>query len=732
MKQLQIPVYLILLLLFSLKGTAGKKVATYTNPGNGNPLLPGYFADPTAKKFGDTYYIYATTDGIKLASGEPQVWISKDFVNWYNYEMDIRLPKGLTNCWAPDVLQAKDGRYYYFTGNCQFGCNIYGYVSDSPIGPWTPLNGGKPIIPAGTGKKDLPALDAQFLQDDDGSVTAFFGTWCTSFGGLGWADIDPGKMDSVQSEGYIPAEQLPGVFEAAYPVERDSIYFLMYSSGDCRHSSYAVHYAWAKNKYGPYHYGANNPILSSSGDGTTDGPGHHSIIRVDDNYYIVYHRHDNPHSTGGEFRQVCADKLIFRNDSTIEKIMPTHTGTGFLGKDQIPFKNIAFQSTTKATSFYRLVSGPTRYQEKGTDYCYLPGYAVDDNNGTMWKASSSKMPQSLVTDLGSVKRIKRIMTQFEYPTFYYQYSIEVSDDSTTWRLFSDKTGNRKSGSPMIDDHNTTARYVKITVSGTEKPGMFAAIWNIKIYDQYFGVPPFRNKESDEGPGASGKGRLLVDFNVKDEKTGPSFKIKNKGNLGGEFTGTGTPHIEIVNGIKSLKLDGKSYFTLSKDAPESLGWNSAFTAAAWVLCPEPGLGECILTWTSRENMLQASYAAMMYGNGNYGAIAHGDGAVDLPFRNLPAKGNWHHLAVTFDGMREQVYVDGEQDNQQPISLFVQNGKIMIGASGEDSENYQGLIASVRLYDGFLSGREVKQLMEQTKPDGLENQLIDQQSGIQTKQ
>ncbi|WP_148038926.1 hypothetical protein [Proteiniphilum sp. X52] len=64
---------------------------------------------------------------------DPQVWISKDFVNWYNYEMEIDLPDGLTNCWAPDVLKGDDGKYYYFMGNCQFGCNVYGYMSDSAM-----------------------------------------------------------------------------------------------------------------------------------------------------------------------------------------------------------------------------------------------------------------------------------------------------------------------------------------------------------------------------------------------------------------------------------------------------------------------------------------------------------------------------------------------------------------------------------------------------------------------
>ena len=76
-------------------------------------LVPGYFADPTIRKFGDTWYLYATTDGIKLASGDPQVWVSKDFKNWCNYR--IELPNRKTeDVWAPEVVEGPDGRYYYY------------------------------------------------------------------------------------------------------------------------------------------------------------------------------------------------------------------------------------------------------------------------------------------------------------------------------------------------------------------------------------------------------------------------------------------------------------------------------------------------------------------------------------------------------------------------------------------------------------------------------------------
>lgn len=35
--------------------TGAAQKAAYNTPGASNPILPGYFADPTIKKFGDTY-----------------------------------------------------------------------------------------------------------------------------------------------------------------------------------------------------------------------------------------------------------------------------------------------------------------------------------------------------------------------------------------------------------------------------------------------------------------------------------------------------------------------------------------------------------------------------------------------------------------------------------------------------------------------------------------------------
>lgn len=72
------------LLGYCLSASSQSTEVKWNTPSAGNPFIPGYFADPTIRKFGDTYYIYATTDGTGNGYGPAQVWMSKDFVNWRN------------------------------------------------------------------------------------------------------------------------------------------------------------------------------------------------------------------------------------------------------------------------------------------------------------------------------------------------------------------------------------------------------------------------------------------------------------------------------------------------------------------------------------------------------------------------------------------------------------------------------------------------------------------------
>lgn len=699
-------------LLFTGNLVAGEAVKN-NSAGAGNPLLPGYFADPTIVKFDDIYYIYATTDNEMLASGAPTLWYSKDMQNWYNYTMEIPSLSSinLRNYWAPDIIKGDNGLYYLYFGNCQAGCNIYGYVSESPTGPWTKLHtDDKPVIPNGYPISGFPSLDAQFFKDDDGKIYSYWGTWVHYNKGYAVGQLDNKSMGEMKESVNIPLNQTPEPFEAAYMLKRNGKYILMYSGASCHDETYNVRYSYSDSPYGPFKPGANNPVLSTNSDGSVHGPGHHSVLKNNNDYYIVYHRHDYPFTRGGMSRQVCIDSLIFENDSTIRKVIPSHKGIVNFIKSDTP-EDLAFGAKTLSSSSYHLKS--LQY-----DYMYQSSYAVDNNNATMWKAGDNTFPQHLTIDLGRVKKVGRIATQFEFASYYYMYKIEYSKDGKAWSVYADKSSNCTAGSPMLDDKYVSARYFKLTILGTEKTGLMAAVWNIKIYEDIYDLPlMLKNKPSSEGPGAVTKKEMLVEFDVKNisEKDGASI-IPNTGTLGGIFTMNGEVSVgKDENGIKAVKFV-KGELLLDKAVPERLAWNGSFTVATWVKNPTVEKeGECLASWCNRRiHGLANSYNALFYNSSGHGAMAHLDGHFDMRYKKLPSENQWHHIVVTFDGVVEKVYVNGILDNSQNMTLAsaIERAKIRIGAS-DSREYFSGFMSSLRMYDYALTDAQLIKLMNETR-------------------
>lgn len=108
-----------------------------------SPVLPGLYADPNIAVYGDTYYIYATTDGYAGWGGNVfYVWSSLDLVSWTRSINPIltlngtsgNVPWATGNAWAPTITE-KEGKYYfYFSGqNPVYGRKTIGVaVSSSP------------------------------------------------------------------------------------------------------------------------------------------------------------------------------------------------------------------------------------------------------------------------------------------------------------------------------------------------------------------------------------------------------------------------------------------------------------------------------------------------------------------------------------------------------------------------------------------------------------------------
>ena len=444
------------LLLGAATGFAQKP---FNASGTGNPIIPGYFADPTVKKFGDTYYMYATTDGSGAGFGPAQVWTSKDFVNWTLLPMNWPDSHWI---WAPDVIRHTDGRYYYFY--CQ-PCIIHCGVSETPRGPWKNILGeSEAVLVPDRFVTNAITLDGQTFEDDDGSVSSYWGTWGIFKGfGCGAGKMTPDLKGFTETR-LIPNTEAVDFFEAPFVLKRNGIYYFMYSSGSCHDHTYRVQYATSDHPLGPYEY--KGCILETNEDGTVHGPGHHSILKEGDDYYIVYHRHDNPHSNRGFHRQLCMDKMEFAADGSIRKVIPTHKGVGALAPSVVKSENLALGAGVRASSCY--------------EDNFRAENAVDDNNRTMWRPHGMGQ-EWLEIDLGSSREIQTVWTQFEYGTQFYQYLIETSVDGKHWSVFADKRNNHLAGSPMVDFGKAEARYVRLTFTGGQKNGFGGAVWNVKVF-----------------------------------------------------------------------------------------------------------------------------------------------------------------------------------------------------------------------------------------------------------
>ncbi len=679
----------------------------WTAPGNKNPFVPGYFADGTVKKFGDTFYLYATSDGVKNAAGPPVIWVSHDFVNWY--ALTVTIPTGSQGgpgdgwaWWAPDVTIGPDGTYYYYHSNNSL--RVFAASSPTPTGPFTSLGS---IMP-NQYVSGVLTLDGQTFTDSDGTQYIYFCTWAASNSGCGWARFNS-DMRSFSQSGLIDNAQLGAglsIGEGPFVMKANDRYYFMMSNGSCFDASYQVRYSVGDSPTGPFTFART--ILSTSADDSVNGPGHHSVINDGTNYTIVYHRHDNPHSTGGMFRQQAADRMTFDGSGNIDVVTPTHTGVGYLGPDQNPTCDMAFGRTATASS---------SYTDTARDFDFLPEYAVDDNNGTLWKAGDSFMGHALTIDLGGVQPIATVMTQFEYPMYYYQYLLEVSEDGSNYVTYADRTDNRIPGSPMVDKGTACARYLRIRITGVEKPGMYAAIFNIRAFAEITGFDPSDVNPASAAEPAPDRGQLLIDLDASTVATGSLSSWTNQGTLGGSFTAEGgSPTVGEVSGRTAVTFSGSNRMRASFPAPASISWNSPYTVAGWFLNPAVGERECLLSWADRGGP-QAAYASMMYGtSGAFGASAHWD-AMDMPYRGVPSAGAWHHIALVFDGQVERVYVDGTLNNQEQKNLQVwQGGAVILADSGalDVEEHFSGSVASLRMYDVALDATGVNALMSGDEP------------------
>jgi len=287
-----------------------------------NPVITHiYTADPSARVFNDTLFLYPSHD-----RDNAQWW---DMVDWHVFSTtdmkdftDHGVALSLDDiswaeqyAWAPDCVK-KNGKYYFYFPTDQDYIGVA--VSDKPYGPFKdPL--GKPLLTRNSPgvKANRDFIDPGVFIDDDGTAYLF----------VGQNHVNAVKLndDMISYSGDVKI--IKGVdhfFEAVWVHKYNGKYYMSYSGNG------KILYAMSDNVLGPYEY--KGEILDKVNSGTN----HHSIVQYKGQWYLFYHNSDlalkniPPDSEERKYvqwrRSVCVDSLFYNPDGTIQKVIQTKKG----------------------------------------------------------------------------------------------------------------------------------------------------------------------------------------------------------------------------------------------------------------------------------------------------------------------------------------------------------------------------------------------------------------------
>ncbi len=297
---------------------------------SGNPIFPGWYADPEGTVFNGKYWIFPTYS----APFEEQIFLdaysSKDLVNWTKHSNIINSKEvkwAHKAMWAPAITE-KDGKYYIFFGanDIQNNDEIGGIgvgVADKPEGPYKD-HLGKPLLDKII--NGAQPIDQFIFKDVDGQYYMIYG---------GWRHCNITKLNDDFS-GFIPfddgevfKEITPegGYVEGSVMFIRNGKYYFMWSEGGWGGPDYKVAYAIGDSPIGPFK--REGVVLEQDGI-IANGAGHNSVINVPgtDEWYIVYHRRPMSATEGNvrDARETCIEKMYFDENDKIVPVVMTNEG----------------------------------------------------------------------------------------------------------------------------------------------------------------------------------------------------------------------------------------------------------------------------------------------------------------------------------------------------------------------------------------------------------------------
>lgn len=279
--------------------------AAWATPAHALQGFPGVHDPSTIVKSGNTYWTFATgqgiyslysTDLVKWTPGPRAVFPNNAYPNWIN----TKVPGFGGNFWAPECV-FQNGKYYLYYSCSSFGSRVsaIGLATNTTLDPNNPaynwVDEGE-VISTNNGSA-VNAIDPAIYRDASNNLWMTYGSF---FGGIRIIQLD--AATGKPAAGASQAAVANGDVEAAYVKQRGAFYYLFINRGTCcqgSSSTYRILVGRSASPNGPF-LDKNGVDLNNNGGtllfgalGRYRGPGHAGIFEENGVAYFSHHYYDS-------------------------------------------------------------------------------------------------------------------------------------------------------------------------------------------------------------------------------------------------------------------------------------------------------------------------------------------------------------------------------------------------------------------------------------------------------
>lgn len=247
-----------------------------------NPIISGFFPDPSVCKANGVYYLVCSS--FQFFPGVP-LFESRDLINWtmigHVLTRESQLPLAKANSsggiYAP-TIRYNNGRFYMVTTNVSEGGNFYVYTDDIH-GEWS-----DPIY------VEQGGIDPSLYFENGKAYFMSNGTDDNGKSGIFQCEIDIETGAKLSESRCIWSGTGGRFLESPHIYKIKDTYYLMASEGGTEYGHMVV-YAKGKSLYGPFESYPHNPVLTNRNLGgyQIQGCGHADLVEDENgNWWMVH------------------------------------------------------------------------------------------------------------------------------------------------------------------------------------------------------------------------------------------------------------------------------------------------------------------------------------------------------------------------------------------------------------------------------------------------------------